>query len=242
MLPDGRPVLVCPLCVGGSRLQGDGCPRCGDRNARWFSWSKTMPDLKHDIFRLAPRELSHSAFWGWVIQSADGPESVISLEGPRTIARSLLEALKIRWPRSVWVRTEAPLGKDVGRVDILVSASEGRDPILAIEHKVTAIPDAGQARRYKEGLVQKSNSRSYPPRLTTMCAGTYRVRIWARRTCSSDSRGCLPHIGWTPTIGPGWTPLLHVDLNWPSTPIRTTQMSSPPPCRPPRGSGLSWPP
>lgn len=99
--------------------------------------------LRYNIFRFAKSELSHSAFWAWVLDCADASEG--ALGGPRKLARALLERLGVKEIRSpVEVRTEVKIAKGC-RIDIQLRCP---GTLLVIENKVSAIPSESQLQRY----------------------------------------------------------------------------------------------
>lgn len=119
--------------------------------------SDLMDDkLKYNLFRLAPRELSHSAFWGWILQSLDAGEDP-RFAGIQRVARRLLAHLRApALAGTIHVRTEVPLpGKGAGRLDIQV---HDEHTVIGIENKVQALPDAAQVTRYKEALERTGKS------------------------------------------------------------------------------------
>jgi len=106
-----------------------------------------MP-LSRNIFTYAPKELSHSAFWAWVLDCTDAADN--DLAGPRAVAHELLSALDVHEVgEPVDVDTEMLFGKRC-RADIRVQFSEGRQ--LLIECKRSAPVRAQQIERYREEL------------------------------------------------------------------------------------------
>lgn len=112
-----------------------------------------MDELKHNIFRFATSELSHSALWAWVLQSLDSSDQ--ALEGPKRLANRLIEFLGIpQISTSVTVDTEFKLPHG-GRLDIKLTDESG--VVLVIENKVKAIPTRRQLDGYR-GSLKESDS------------------------------------------------------------------------------------
>jgi hypothetical protein len=105
--------------------------------------------LRYNLFRFAPKELSHSAFWAWIMQSLEAVQ-IPALRGPRLVALGLLEAHGVPqlYP-PIRVETERWLTKQ-DRLDIRITDANGT--VVAIENKVLATPDAQQIARYRAGL------------------------------------------------------------------------------------------
>src|SRR5437588_12000164 len=107
--------------------------------------------LKYNLFHLAPHEMSHSAFWGWVIQCVDSsaPDRLAEV---KQLGERLLTQLRVPpLPPRFNVRTEVLLGKRKGRLDILVTDPSGKR-ILVIETKISADPDTLQLDKYRAFL------------------------------------------------------------------------------------------
>ena len=105
-------------------------------------------DLKYNLFSFATSELSHSAFWAWVLQNLDAPGSR-EVDEIKVVARRLLECIKVeKDPQKVKVSTEHILPGRLGRADIHVMLDD-RDEVI-IETKVTATPNADQLETYRQ--------------------------------------------------------------------------------------------
>lgn len=127
-------------------------------------------EIRHNLFRFATSELSHSAFWAWILQSAEAADSQI-LEGPREAGLRLLRALGLdNTPRSVEVKTEVPLPSS-GRVDI--RSVVDNTVLVVIENKVSALPYKEQLERYKHSL--SDNPQTVVPAIIS-CAFDRHVR------------------------------------------------------------------
>ena len=98
---------------------------------------------RHNFFRFATTEMSNSAFWGWVLQSADADDP--SLQEVRRLAEIVLRDLAIAPVPPIKVTLEYLL-KGHGRIDLHWQDASGN--ILLIENKVSAIPDEQQCRNY----------------------------------------------------------------------------------------------
>lgn len=108
-----------------------------------------MAGLHYNLFHFAPRELSHSAFWAWVLQCTDSEDPLLS--APKAVGLALLDATNTPRPLSeVKVETEVKLRK-AGRLDVVVTVDEGR-ATLVIENKVLSKPAVEQLDRYEEEL------------------------------------------------------------------------------------------
>lgn len=100
-----------------------------------------------NLFDFAPRELSQSAFWAWVLQSTDPPQQDRDVA---ELGEELLRRVGAPIPQdSIEVETERPLG-GAGRVDIYAEI-DGKETLL-IEHKVSASLQAGQLARYRASV------------------------------------------------------------------------------------------
>lgn len=109
--------------------------------------------LRFNVFRFAPRELSHTAFWAWLMQSIEA-EDQPALRGPRRVALRLLQAHGVPPLRPpIRVDTEKWLNRR-DRLDIRVEDAAGT--VVAIENKVLATPDPTQVDRYRTGLGRSS--------------------------------------------------------------------------------------
>jgi hypothetical protein len=104
----------------------------------------TTTEMHHNLFVFASRELSHSAYWAWVIESlVDGapPEHV----KVRPLARALLSALNLGEAcNPTVVKTEHPLMG--GQADIYLEFGDRR---AVIENKVGAGFGKDQVQRYR---------------------------------------------------------------------------------------------
>jgi len=100
--------------------------------------------LKRNIFAYAPKELSHSAFWAWVLDCLDAEEE--DLAGPKAVAEGVTKALEVRETSDkVDVATEVTFGERC-RADIRVRLGGGHE--LLIECKRSAPVRARQIDRY----------------------------------------------------------------------------------------------
>jgi len=107
----------------------------------------------HNFFRFATRELSHSAFWAWVLQAVD--RSAPEFDGPKELGERLLETLDApSSPSSIKVETERPLPANAGRADIW--AEVGHTHVVVIENKMSAVPSPSQIERYQDALARES--------------------------------------------------------------------------------------
>jgi len=105
-----------------------------------------MDSIRYNLFNLASYELSHSAFWGWILQCAE-EEAASQHPGPHRVGCRFLEKAglgKVASPVSVEREVRLPGLRD--RLDIRFSDAKGH--VLAVETKVSAIPDVDQANRY----------------------------------------------------------------------------------------------
>lgn len=102
-----------------------------------------------NLFEFAPRELSQSAFWAWVLQSTDPAEE--NLVGVARVGEELLDRVEMRPPRnSIEVDTEHTLENDGGRPDIYAEI-DGEVELL-IEHKVSAGLRPEQLTNYEQSV------------------------------------------------------------------------------------------
>jgi hypothetical protein len=110
-----------------------------------------------NIFTYATRELSHSAFWAWVLAHAAGHNS--SYRSPTILARRLLEKMRAPLPEtSIDVRTEKPLEGRVGRVDIWGLIDDEFE--FVIENKKTASPRKKQIENYVTSVEHRGKAAS----------------------------------------------------------------------------------
>jgi hypothetical protein len=118
-------------------------------------------DMRYSLFRFhSAHEMLHSTFWAWVINSLNAPAEFLS--GPRRIAIRLLDRFGVsdlRVPVDVEteVKTKTQATNEQGRYDILVTDSQGT--ILAIENKVTAIPNKNQLDRFLKDLKERNEGK-----------------------------------------------------------------------------------
>lgn len=135
-----------------------------------------------NLFKFAPRELSHSAFWAYCLDCLN--EAPGDFEGPKRAARAMLKALKFPLTTPVEVRTEFHLSTRA-RIDILACGSEGK--ILGIEHKVGAGASEDQLLRYQEEAKRRDgfdwplpdgvNRPQMPPKLVIISAAFDDVEV-----------------------------------------------------------------
>jgi hypothetical protein len=98
--------------------------------------------LSHNLFAFAPKELSHSAFWAWLLEGLNSTEE--TLQRP---ARNLLRELGVEHSGgNVTVSTEHSFG-DGCRADIAVSFEDGSN--VFIECKRSSPVDENQISRYE---------------------------------------------------------------------------------------------
>ena len=107
--------------------------------------------LRFNLFeRFAPSELSHSAFWAWVLQSVH-PDCPDDLKANQSIARAMMAEIGATRMGNKWkVTTEDYLGTGKGRVDILVV--DENDQTVVLETKVSAVPREAQLEGYRAQL------------------------------------------------------------------------------------------
>ena len=93
-----------------------------------------------NLFALAPRELTGSAFWAWILSSlTSGKQENVELQ---KIALGFLEkALITNAPNIINVRTEVAL-KNNRRADIALFDNNRNTPFAIIENKVWSTPNA----------------------------------------------------------------------------------------------------
>lgn len=105
--------------------------------------------MRHNLFRFATSELSHSALWAWVLQSLDSLDA--DLSDVRQLAEDFLEVIGIRkgLTSPIDVKTEVGIGEGQ-RIDIQVRDASGL--VIAIENKVKAIPTKEQLEKYEMSL------------------------------------------------------------------------------------------
>lgn len=113
-----------------------------------------MDETTYSLFRFAPHEMSHSAFWAWILYTLNAT-NLEPLSGPRRIALRLLNkvgvpTLKVPIEVTPEKPTKAKLPGERGRYDIHVKDSQGT--VLVIENKVTAIPSKDQLVRFLNDL------------------------------------------------------------------------------------------
>jgi hypothetical protein len=109
--------------------------------------------LKHNLFRFASSELSHSAFWAWVLQSLDAPANR-DLETAQELAEALLIEIGAPLPQTdIEVETEVSIAD--GRLDI--RAMIDGETLLIIENKTSISPNVEQLLGYQEELEQKED-------------------------------------------------------------------------------------
>jgi len=107
--------------------------------------------IDFNLFTFAKRELSHSAFWAWVLQSLC-PGCPPNLEAIRPLAKNLLQRLGAANFDVTEVRTEycATGSPKSGRMDVVAFGRERK--VVLIEHKVGALPVHQQLERYRRAL------------------------------------------------------------------------------------------
>ena len=118
-------------------------------------------DIRYNLFNFAPSELSHSAFWAWVLQSLDA-NSISELAGPQRIASKFVKRIgasesTLHFP--VTVQTEVSYRKGKDRIDILVTDSSNTR--IVIENKVKEIPNRSQLDRYYATLKSKEENQYF---------------------------------------------------------------------------------
>ena len=110
-----------------------------------------ISELIHNLFKYATSELSHSAYWAWIISSLQVPDQQ-DLAGPRRIAQRIFDYCNINKP-------DPPLEVDTevqhdeapnSRIDVLVRSDD--KPVVAIENKVQALISVDQVERYRDAL------------------------------------------------------------------------------------------
>ena len=109
-----------------------------------------MGAIRYNLFNYANYELSHSAFWAWILQCAE-EKAASQYPGPHRVGCRFLKKAgmgEVASPVSVEREVRLPGLRD--RLDIRFSDAKGR--ILAVETKVSAIPDVDQANRYLRAL------------------------------------------------------------------------------------------
>lgn len=100
--------------------------------------------MKHNLFRQAPREMSNSAFWAWVLQSVDSDDQLLT--DVRQLGEIVLADLGVgQFVVPVCARTEKRLGRSA-QIDI--HWADAGETVLLIENKVEAIPDLNQLERF----------------------------------------------------------------------------------------------
>lgn len=103
---------------------------------------------RHNLFRFATKELSHSAFWAWVFQATDAKDE--ALEGPRAVGRRALRTLYAHPTNTnVSVKTEVPFPSG-DRPDLKIELAEGN--ALFVELKRSASFSEQQIERYREAI------------------------------------------------------------------------------------------
>ena len=113
----------------------------------------TVPD--HNFFRFATRELSHSAFWAWVLQAVGHGNS--EFESPGLLGRRLLDRLGApSSPTSIEVSTERTLPEKAGRADIWAAVDQ--EHVVIIENKRSSVPSRSQIDRYRNALARESRT------------------------------------------------------------------------------------
>lgn len=105
-----------------------------------------------NIFDFATSELSHSAFWAWVLRCTDLPADCGRLARPRALGRALLARVGIHGVVTpVVVKTEQPIDRR-SRLDIEWRDAGGQGQHLVVENKVSALVDRQQLKRYEASL------------------------------------------------------------------------------------------
>jgi hypothetical protein len=105
--------------------------------------------MRHNLFRFATSELSHSAFWAWTLQSLDSSDD--ALTDVRMLASEFLKRIGIRNNLTSPIEVETEVGIGEGqRIDIRVRDASGL--VIAIENKVKAIPTKNQLDKYQDSL------------------------------------------------------------------------------------------
>jgi hypothetical protein len=119
--------------------------------------------VRHNLFRFATSELSHSAFWAWIFQSLDSTDE--KLKDVRQLASGFLNQIgvKTELKSPIEVQTELTISKGQ-RIDIMVRDSTGVR--IAIENKVSAIPTEDQLNKYLSTLEEETTA-LYPVLLST---------------------------------------------------------------------------
>lgn len=103
---------------------------------------------RHNLFRFATKELSHSAFWAWIFQATDAEDE--ALEGPRAVGQSALRKLDVSPPtENVSVKTEVPFPSG-DRPDLKIEFDDGN--ALFVELKRSAAFSEQQIERYREAI------------------------------------------------------------------------------------------
>lgn len=103
----------------------------------------------NNLFQFAPRELSHSAFWAWVLQSTD--PSLDAHSEVSELGETFLRDLDLPVPKTtIEVDTEHSLAGEGGRVDI--HAEIDGATMLLLEHKVSAPIRGDQLAAYRRSV------------------------------------------------------------------------------------------
>jgi len=114
--------------------------------------SDKASSLSSSLFTYAPRELSHSGYWAWVLASL---HEQATPEHQKIQATALAFLQRLDWEPAlplVAVRTEEILPEKAGRIDIYIEDSECR--ILLIENKVGARLGMEQLSAYQGAIKQ----------------------------------------------------------------------------------------
>lgn len=103
----------------------------------------------NNLFQFAPRELSHSAFWAWVLQSTHPPLDAHSEVSQ--LGKTFLRDIDLPVPQAtIEVKTEHSLPGEGGRVDIHAEI-DGATKLL-IENKVSAPIRGDQLAAYRTSV------------------------------------------------------------------------------------------
>ena len=106
-------------------------------------------DLRNNLFSFATKELSHSAFWAWILQSVD-TKGNSSLKIPRRIGRRFIKTIGYQEEiKSIEVEREVKVESGC-RLDVV--ATINNRTLLVIENKVKARPRANQLEQYAKDL------------------------------------------------------------------------------------------
>lgn len=110
-----------------------------------------MIELRHNLFRFATSEISHSALWAWILQAWDSTDEFHA--APKRLASAFLSRIAKKGLDGGTILVEPEKTHSRGRYDIRIVINDSFTCI--IENKIKAIPDEEQLNRYMDKSVHR---------------------------------------------------------------------------------------